>query len=484
MLESGGMRSLFAALLPLVVASCSSTDIGTAVGSEPPAAKPVVDSDAGASELAAGLVERALGEGRAYEMLRELTTVAPHRLSGSEGAEAAVAWAEKKMLEIGLVEVRRERCVVPRWVRGDTEVCEIVREGAAPERLDVLALGGSVGTGEGGISGEVVVVRGFDHLHALGEEVRGKIVLFNQAMPRALLDTFTAYRNTRHLRNQGAGEAGKLGAIAVLVRSMTTRLDDVPHTGAMRYPEGVGRIPAAAISTLDAERIAKLAAAGPVRVRLELDCKSLADVESANVVGEIRGTQRPEEVVVIGGHLDAWDVGQGAHDDGAGCVHCLEAARLILASGIRPKRTVRVVLFMNEENGLRGALAYETGHVHELRNHVAAIESDRGGFDPRGFATTLRGTALADFAELLAPLRRYDMGALNEGAGGADIGPLAKHGVALFGLVPTSHRYFDYHHSDRDRLEAVNERELALGAAAVAFLATRLANDWRPAEQG
>ena len=249
--------------------------------------------------------------------------------------------------------------------------------------VPVLALGGSVATPPEGIEAELVVVRGFEALAAMGERARGKIVLFNRAMPRALRNTFRAYGAAVPQRTNGAVEAAKVGAVAALVRSMTTRVDDVPHTGALRYRDGVPRVPAAAVSTAGADRLAALVKAGkPVRVRLRLSCQTLADVPSANVIGEIPGTDKADEVVVIGAHLDSWDVGEGAHDDGAGCAHALEAMRLIGAVGLRPARTIRAVLFINEENGLRGARAYADEHRDELAKHFAV---GRRGFRAQGF---------------------------------------------------------------------------------------------------
>jgi hypothetical protein len=243
----------------------------------------------------------------------------------------------------------------------------------------------------------------------------------------------------------------------------------------MNYDPAVPAVPAAAIATADADLLSRALAAGPVKVRIELGCRMLPDVPGANVVGEIPGTERPDEIVVVGGHLDAWDLGTGAHDDGAGCVHALEAARLLLQSGWSPRRTIRIVLFANEENGLRGATNYDAMHAHE--RHVAALESDAGGFLPEGFTCSLSGEAAEPYARLLAPLKELGMGAFaTGGGGGADIAPLGKRGTVLFGLLVAGHRYFDYHHSTLDRLEAVNERELALGSAAVAYAASVLAD--------
>ncbi len=436
------------------------------------------DADPGAvqqQDLASRIVEFELEHGQASAILQDLTRTAPHRLSGSEGADTAVRWALAKMAAIGVENVRAETCMVPRWERGKTCKVEIGPEGGR-QAIPALALGGSIGTALGGIEGEVVVVRSFQALEDLGDQVQGKIVLFNRPMPRALMSTFQAYGQTVGQRTQGAVLAAEQGAIAAIVRSMTTAVDDIPHTGVMHYREGKRKIPTAAISTRGADEIAgRIRRGEKVVLRLEMDCRNLPDKESANVVGELRGRERPEEIVLIGGHLDGWDVGEGAHDDGAGVTHCLEAIHILRTLRQQPKRTIRVVLFMNEENGLRGARAYEAAHRGEMKQHVAAIESDRGGFTPRGFTTSARGQEFLDLKALTDPLRPFEMGALIQGGGGADIAPLGPHGTTLFGLIPSSHRYFDYHHSERDRFEAVNERELALGAAAMAWMAWSLA---------
>ena len=319
------------------------------------------------------------------------------------------------------------------------------------------------------------MVRSFDELKQLGAAAQGRIVFFNRPMPRVLANTFQAYGQAVDQRGQGAVEAARAGGVAALVRSMTTALDDFPHTGSMQYDPQVARVPALAVSTLGAERLATLLRAGtPVRLRLLADCATLPDVPSANVLGEIRGRELPDEVVVVGGHLDAWDAGQGAHDDGAGCVQSIGALRLLRALGITPRRTIRAVLFMNEENGLRGARAYAEAHKDE--KHFAAIETDRGGFEPKGFDTTLKGPDFVRVQQIVRALEPWGMGALIPGGGGADISVLGPMNVPLFGLIPASSRYFDLHHSDRDRIEEVNERELELGAAALAWLAWQLAD--------
>jgi Zn-dependent M28 family amino/carboxypeptidase len=460
------MRALPAPWILLLIASCTGTE-----RTRDAKADPSRESERG---LAAHIVDLSLSEGRAYELLRELVTQAPHRLSGSDGAARAVTWAQATMQRLGLANVRLHRCMVPRWERGAPEQVRVLKPAPAHD-LACLALGGSVGTPAAGVEGEIVVVRTSSQLEALGTAVRGKIVLFNRPMPRALRNTFAAYGASVPQRVSGASRAAKHGAIAALVRSMTTRIDDVPHTGGMRYAPDVPKIPALAVSTMAAEELAKMAKAGPTWVRVRASCRMLADVESSNVIGEIVGSEKPDEVVVIGGHLDCWDVGQGAHDDGSGSIECLEAARLLIAAGLRPKRTIRVVFFMNEENGLRGALAYAKDHANH--KHVAAIESDRGGFEPKGFTSSARGDAFARYKAIVDDLRPFGMGVLIPGGGGADIGPLGLQGVPLFGLLPAWNRYFDYHHSKRDTIDAVHPRELALGAAAIAYLALRLANE-------
>lgn len=464
-------------LLLSLLAACTTTPAagpapaatnGSAVASAAPAAAPDV-----LRARANLLFERALADNRAHATLASLLAAAPNRLTGSKGYDDAVAWSLEHMRAIGLVNVRAETFPVPCWVRGTETAAMLAGDAETP--LRVTALGGSVGTAEGGITAEVVEVRTFEQLRRMGDAARGKIVFFNRPMPRALMRTGQAYGEAVPQRSNGAIEAGKVGAVGAIVRSMTTTIDGNPHTGAMNYDPAVPAVPAAAIATADADLLSRALAAGPVMVRIELGCRMLPDVPGANVVGEIPGTERPDEIVVVGGHLDAWDLGTGAHDDGAGCVHALEAARLLLQSGWSPRRTIRIVLFANEENGLRGATNYDAMHAHE--RHVAALESDAGGFLPEGFTCSLSGEAAEPYARLLAPLKELGMGAFaTGGGGGADIAPLGKRGTVLFGLLVAGHRYFDYHHSTLDRLEAVNERELALGSAAVAYAASVLAD--------
>jgi hypothetical protein len=425
------------------------------------------------AETVGAILAESASDGRAYELLAELCGIAPHRLAGSEGAERAVRWAEARMKAMGFENVHLEPCSVPRWVRGGVE--ELVLEQPAPvagAALAVCALGGSVATPPEGVAGEVIEIRSWDELEQRAGEIAGRIVLFNRPMDAALLDTFAAYGGAVDQRSGGASRAARHGALAVLVRSMTTRLDDVPHTGAMHYDPGLpARIPAAAVSTRAAEMLAALIASGQTpRVRLRLACETHPDVPSWNVVGELVGRERPHEVVVVGGHLDAWDVGQGAHDDGSGCCQSLEVVRILKALDLRPRRTIRVVLFMNEENGLRGAEAYRDTHAQELGDHVLALESDRGGFAPRGFTCDASGKSLDVVRSIVALLAPAGADALIPGGGGADVGPLARDGVVTAGLLPVAHAYFDFHHSSRDVLAAVHPRELNVGAGAMAAL--------------
>jgi hypothetical protein len=420
--------------------------------------------------LRAAFLAEALPTCPAYQGLRELCEQAPLRLAGSPGAERAVEWGRGAFERAGLANVRLEPCTVPRWERGEVEELTVVEPAEhAGERIPILALGGSVPTPAEGLEADVLAVTSFEELQARAAEAAGRIVLFARPMDRAQLDPFEAYGGAVSQRSNGAVEAAQAGGVAALVRSMTLAQDDEPHTGALRYQEGVPPVPAAAVSTNGAERIGAWLSAGKrVRLRLALACRTLADVPSANVVGEIPGRERPGEVVLLGAHLDAWDVGQGAHDDGAGCAHLVGAARMLVRhfrqADIQPRRTIRFVLFMNEENGLRGALAYRDAHLAELPQHVLAIESDRGGFMPLGWAADATGASLTALRQLLG-------GPETTRGGGADISVLAEHGVPLVGLYPNPQRYFDFHHSRKDVPAAVDARELEHGSAWLAALA-------------
>lgn len=428
-------------------------------------------------QLARQIISTGLASGKAYEMLAELTSIGP-RLSGSTEAAEAVEWAKKKMEDLSFENVHLEPVMVPRWVRGPVEEATVVNSPMkGTVKLSVCALGGSIATPEDGITAEVVEVNSFEELQALGDRAKGKIVFFNRPMDRSKVNPGEAYGGAVNQRSQGAIEAAKAGGVAAIVRSMTMRLDDIPHTGAMNYADTIPKVPFAAISTLGANTLSDLLKEEKtVKVHLRLSCQTLPDVESANVIGELTGTERPNEVVLIGGHLDSWDKGTGAHDDGAGCVHVIEAIRLLKELGLRPKRTIRAVLFMNEENGLRGAREYAMND-RPGETHIAAIESDAGGFSPRGFGVQADSATVAKIARWAYLFESIDADRITRGSGGADISQLARKGVTTIGLRVDGQRYFDYHHSDNDTIDSVDDRELQMGAAAVAILAYVLADE-------
>lgn len=421
--------------------------------------------------VVAQIHSEALTRRETYGLLRSLCRTAPSRLSGSPGAAAAVEWARQAMLRLGLERVRLEPVQVPHWVRGEVERLELLEPLQAAGRLPILALGSSVPTPKEGITAEVIAVESFAELKERAAEAKGKIVLFNHRFDARSLSTFAGYSKAVRYRYGGASAAARVGALAAIVRSMTPNLDDVPHTGNMGYAEDAAKIPTAAVSTKGAARIAALLARGlRVRLHLRLDCQTLPDERSFNVIGELRGRELPDEVLVVGGHLDAWDVGEGAHDCGAGCTQSMAALSLLKRLNLRPRRTLRCVLFMNEENGLGGGRAYAKDNADELSKHLLALESDRGGFTPRGFTTNANPRAYAILAELVGLLEPSGAGKLVKGYGGADIGPMAPSGVVQLGYLPDSQRYFDLHHTREDTFDKVHWRELELGTAAMASL--------------
>lgn len=413
--------------------------------------------------------DMALSQGKSYEDLRSLCKDIGARLSGSAQAQLAVEWGEQKMKAYGFDKVYLQEIKVPKWVRGNKEACW-VHVGNKVIPVSVLALGGSVGT-NGAIKAELVMFSHLDELKkAKRHEIEGKIVFINQPMNEKDINTFKAYGGCYEIRASGAAEAARLGAIAVVIRSLAMPVDDHPHTGSLHYENDTEKIPAAAISTSDCELIASHYAKGKLRLTLDIDCKNLGEVTSYNVIGELTGKEKPEEIITFGGHLDSWDTGEGAHDDGAGIIHSLEAMRILKELGYKPKHTLRVVFFMNEENGNKGGQSYAKYAAEKGEKHIAALESDRGGFSPRGFSCDgdlTRFKALFDFDKLFAP---YELSEFEKGYGGVDINPLKKEyeGITLFGFVPDSQRYFDFHHAESDVFEAVNKRELELGCAAIA----------------
>jgi hypothetical protein len=417
--------------------------------------------------------DNALTSYESYDNLRYLTKNIGARLSGSPQAAAAVEWSRQVMEKMGLDRVYLQEVMVPYWVRGDKEVARILSGRNGGIDVNILALGSSVGTGAQGLSAQVVEVKNFEELEKLGKKkVKGKIVFFNRPFDNTHIQTGSAYGGAVDQRGGGPVAAAKLGAVAVLVRSMTNDIQDVAHTGNTRYQDGVEKIPAAAISTKGAEQLsALLKEDADLKFYMRMTCETRPDVLSYNVVGEIKGSEKPDEIIVVGGHLDSWDVGEGAHDDGTGCVQSIEVLRLFKEQGIRPKRTIRAVMFMNEENGLRGGLKYAEEAKAKGEKHVAALESDAGGFTPRGFGFDANDQQYANILTWKPLLSPYGLHELNRGGGGADIGPLkGQNNVVLIGLRPDSQRYFDYHHTHIDTFETVNRREMQLGAAGMAAL--------------
>ena len=414
----------------------------------------------------------ALGNGKSYEWLRELTTKIGPRLSGSEGAKKAVNWGKNLLETGGYDRVFLQDVMVPHWVRGKKEEGYILN-GKSNISVPLVALGGSINTPEKGLTAEVIEVKTFQELRDLGKEkCTGKIVFFNRPMDATKINTFEAYGQAGDQRRSGANEASKMGAIGVIIRSLSSTENDFPHTGSMQYATGVPLIPAAALSTNAATLLSKTLKKNPsLKFYFHQSCESLPDVLSHNVVAEIKGSEKPEEIIVVGGHLDSWDLAQGAHDDGTGIAQSLEVLRMFKTLNIKPKHTIRVVLFMNEENGNRGGIKYADLAKANNEKHIFAMESDNGGFTPRGFGIQ-GGSAeilskIQGFRTLLSP---YGLNEIERGSGGVDIGPLAPQGTVLVGFKPDAQRYFEYHHASNDRFETVNQRELEMGAASMASM--------------
>ncbi len=407
------------------------------------------------------LIDAALADSAAWQRLAELVDGFGPRLSGSESLERALDWILAEMARDGLENVRAQPVMVPHWVRNE-ESLRLVRPRAA--ELPVLGLGGSVGTPPGGITAEVLVVGSFDELSDRAAEARGRIVLFDAP--------FTSYGETVRYRTEGAVAAARAGAVASLIRSVTPYSMRTPHTGTMSYEDDVPRIPHAAVTVEDALRLRRMSERGTIPVvHLEMGAETLPDAPSRNAIAEVVGRELPDEVVVLGGHIDSWDVGDGAMDDAGGSVVAWEAVRLIKLLGLRPRRTVRVVLWTNEENGLRGARAYAEEHADEIAQTVLAIESDAGVFRPRGFGFTGSDEAYEILSAVGRLLDRIDAGDVQRGGGGADIGPLMRQGVPGMGLRVDGERYFWYHHSPADTLDKLDPREVALCVATMAVMA-------------
>lgn len=424
------------------------------------------------SARASAIFAEALGAGESHERLRELTKGIGHRLSGSPEADAAMVWGADVLASNGADSVFVMPVTVPAWTRGD--ICTAATSNTA---LHVTALGGSVPTpNDAPLTAPCIAVRGIDELDALPRELtEGKIILFNRPMDPLLINTGAAYGGAVDQRGRGAIAAAKAGGVAALVRSMTHAYDTVPHTGAMYYEDGIAKVPAAAISTVDARHLAHLIEEDPsTEVTLTMNCRDLGEREQGNVIGVLRGSEHPEKVIALGGHLDSWDIGEGAHDDGAGVVHTLEALRLLNAIGYKPRHTLHFVLFINEENGNRGGEAYAAWSADnpDGLQVVGAMESDAGGLVPRGFSLDAEDHHAEWLESELKSLEPYGLNAMRKGWAGVDISPLKRQEPRplLIGLLPDGQRYFDYHHSARDIFENVHKRELELGAASCALM--------------
>jgi carboxypeptidase Q len=418
-------------------------------------------------EPAARLIGEATGSTFAWQRLSELTDSMGNRLSGSPALDRAIAWAVAEMKRDGLENVHTENVMVPHWVRGN-ESAEIVEP--APHQIVLLGLGDSVGTPAEGIQAEVLVVRGFEDLDAHASHARGRIVLFN--VP------FTNYGETVRFRSQGPSRAARLGAVAMFVRAVGPPGLRTPHTGALQYASDAPKIPAAAMTTEDADRLQRMADRGSrIVVRLKMDAHFERDAESANVIGELRGRELPDEVVVVGGHIDSWDVGAGASDDGGGCVVTWEALRIMKKLNLRPRRTVRVVLWTNEENGGRGGQAYRDQHRAELSKHVMMMESDGGVFRPLGFGFTGNDTGRDTVRAIATLLTGIAANQISPGGGGADIGPSVQEArIPAMSLDVEGSKYFLVHHTPADTIDKIDPTDMARCAAAVAVMAYVIAD--------
>ena len=420
------------------------------------------------------IYKTSLLNGHSYDWLDYLSNEIGSRLSGSLNAELAVNYTKSELEKIGLDKVWLQPVMVPKWIRGNPEFAYIETAPGKTIPVNLCALGGSISTPLAGIKAHVLEVQSIDQLKKTPRDsIKGKIVFFNRPMQADIISTFEAYGGCVNQRYDGAKEAARFGAIGAIVRSMNLRLDDLPHTGAMSYGNTPieNRIPSAAISTNDAERLSGMLKIDPnLKFYFKQNCKQLKDVQSYNVIGELTGTQYPNQIIIVGGHLDSWDLGDGSHDDGAGCVQSMDVLRLLKLTGIRPKRTIRVVLFMNEENGLRGGLKYAEVAKRKGERHIFALESDSGGFTPRGFSFDGPDYKISQILEWKSLFEPYLIHYFRMGGSGADIGPLKDKDIVLAGLSPDSQRYFDHHHASNDTFDAVNKRELELGAAAMTSL--------------
>ena len=426
------------------------------------------------------IYNEALSNGNSYEWLDYLSNDIGGRLSGSINYDRSVKWGRDELNLIGIDSVWLQPVMIPKWVRGAPEYAHIESSPGNTISVPIAALGGSISTPSIGISANIIEVKSFEELNNIGKDsITGKIIFFNRKMDPTLINTFESYSGSVNQRTQGAAKAAKLGAIGVIVRSMTTTLDDYPHTGSMYY-DGLAineRIPAAAISTNGAELLSSILSLNPnIKFFFRQNSKNFPDVLSYNVIGQIDGSERSDEIIVVGGHLDSWDLGDGSHDDGAGIVQSMEVLRILKNLDYKPKRTIRVVLYANEENGLRGGNKYAELAKKNNESHFFALESDAGGFTPRGFSFDTSESEFNSLKEFKDLFKEYGADNFIIGGSGADIGPLKDDKIILAGLRPDPQRYFDYHHAASDTFDKINKRELELGAAAMTALVYLLDN--------
>ncbi|NVO02961.1 MAG: M20/M25/M40 family metallo-hydrolase [Bacteroidetes bacterium] len=419
------------------------------------------------------IYNEALSNDIAYKKLEYLCKNTAGRICGTPQAAAAVEWAEQKMKELGFDTVYLQPLKVHSWKRGNKETAKMASTLLGDHNLSICALGESIGTGEQGISAQVIEVKNFEELKTLGKEkIKGKIVFFNRAMDPTQIYTFNAYGGAADQRVHGASEAAKYGAIGVIVRSLSESLDDFPHTGIMRYDKDIDTIPAVAVSTLGADLLSNwLKKDKNLILHYTTTCKQFPETNSYNVIGEIKGSEFPNQYIIVGGHIDAWDNGEGAHDDGIGVIQSMEVLRLFKTLNIKPKHTLRAVIFMDEEVAQRGGKKYAELSKLNKETHIAAIESDRGGFTPTGFSIDAPIETVNklknNWGKLFEPYGIYQ---LIKGGSGVDISPLKDQNFPLFGLMTDSQRYFDYQHAASDTFEKVNKREMQMGSAAMAAM--------------
>ncbi len=415
-----------------------------------------------------------LVNGKAYDWLNHICLNIGGRLAGSPQSEKAIQYTYEVMDSIVPGNVSLQEVMVVNWKRGEKENCYTTDKKGNKTHYRITSLGNSVGTPLDGITAPVIKLNSFAELNSLSTaDVQGKIVFYDEPMDQRFINSFSAYSSCGSIRWYGPKGAAPLGALATINRSLTHASDDHPHTGSIVYVDSIPKIPGAAISTSGADLLSKALAEDPdLTLTLEMDCKMLDDIKSYNVIGEIKGTEHPEEIIVVGGHLDAWDNGgQGAHDDGAGCVQSMEVLNIFNSLNIRPKRTIRIVMFMNEENGVRGGKKYADNAKEKNEKHIAAIESDAGGFSPRGYYMDGDADKLSMVKKWIPLFQPYLLHSFDQVGGGADISGLKSQGAVVMGLYPDSQRYFDYHHAETDTFDKVNRRELQLGAAALASMA-------------